>query len=193
MRNFSRMILVLFLAIPAMGAEYHLQLTPDTTKVQWTLGDVLHTVHGTFKLKRGDIRFDPETGKASGEAVVDTTSGNSGSGARDGRMNKNVLESDKYPEAVFTPDQVEGKLELEGPSNIQLHGSLKIHGATHEIMVPVQVLAKEGALTASLKFDVPYVAWGMKDPSTFILKVSKSVALEIQTTGHVAPARVAAR
>ena len=86
-----------------------LQIDPAQTKVEFTLADVLHTVHGTFVLKRGTIRFDPATGKASGELVVDAASGESGNGARDRRMHKDILESDRYPEIVFRPDRVEGQ------------------------------------------------------------------------------------
>src|ERR1700730_2135863 len=78
--------------IPAQ--ETALQIDPDRTKVEFTLGDVLHTVHGTFLLTRGNIRFDTATGKASGELVVDATSGESGSSARDKRMHSNILQSD---------------------------------------------------------------------------------------------------
>jgi polyisoprenoid-binding protein YceI len=179
------LLLLLTLTFTATAGEYHLELTPQATKINWTLGDVLHTVHGTFKLKRGDIHFDTESGRASGEVVVDATSGESGSGARDSRMQKNVLESSKYPEVSFAPDRVEGKAELAGTSNVKLHGIFKIHGAAHEITVPVQITAQENHLTANIKFDVPYVAWGMKDPSTFILKVSKSVEIEMEAAGRV--------
>ena len=178
-------LLILSLTAAAFAADYHLELTPQATKISWTLGDVLHTVHGTFQLKRGDIHFDPESGAASGVVVVDVPTGESGSGARDSRMHKNVLESEKYPEASFAPDRVEGKVQLAGTSNIKLHGVFRIHGAAHEMTVPVQVTAKERELTAGIKFDVPYVAWGMKDPSTFILKVSKSVEIDVQATGHI--------
>ncbi len=129
-----------------------------------------------------EIHFDPESSKASGEVVVDATSGESGSGARDSRMHKNVLESQKYPEVSFAPDHVEGKVELAGTSSVNLHGIFKIHGAAHEITVPVEVTAKENRLTANIKFEVPFVAWGMKDPSTFILKVSKSVEIDVVQT-----------
>jgi polyisoprenoid-binding protein YceI len=178
---------LLFLAVrlTAIAADYHLELAPQTTKINWTLGDVLHTVHGTFKLKSGDIHFDPESRKASGEVIVDVTSGESGSSARDGRMHKNVLESAKYPDASFAPDRMEGKVEPTGTSSVKLHGTFKIHGAAHEITVPVQVTTRENQITASLKFDVPYVAWGMKDPSTFILKCNKSVELEVEAVGRV--------
>ena len=167
-------VLFLALSIPAFAAEHTLQLTPENTKIEWTLGDVLHTVHGTFKLKRGSITFDPDTNKASGEVVVDVASGDSGSGLRDKRMHSNILESSKYPDAVFTPDHIDSKLSA-------LHGTLRIHGASHEITMKVQ------AATGDITFEIPYVAWGMKDPSTFILKVEKTVAVAIHTTVRVSP------
>jgi polyisoprenoid-binding protein YceI len=180
----------LFIAVLALGgflpaADYRLQLNSDTTQVNWTLGDVLHTVHGTFKLKRGEILFDPETGKAGGQVIVDATSGNSGSGARDGRMHKNVLESAKYPEIVFTPDRVEGKIDMAGASDVKLHGTFRIHGADHELTAQVHVIAKPDQMDSTIKFEVPFVAWGMKDPSTLFLKVNKTVEIEMQSSGRV--------
>jgi polyisoprenoid-binding protein YceI len=152
------------------------------------LGDVLHTVHGTFRLRSGEIAFDNNTGKASGMVIVDAVSGESGSNARDGRMHRNVLESAKYPEATFAPDQIEGTVTLTGTSHVKLHGTFTIHGSAHEIVVPVQVTAGGDKLDAKLKFEVPFVAWGMKDPSTLLLRVSKLVEVEMESTGHFAPA-----
>ena len=59
-----------------------------------------------FKLKHGALQLDP-AGKISGEIVVDATSGDSGSGMRDRKMHKEVLESERYPEISFRPDRVE--------------------------------------------------------------------------------------
>jgi polyisoprenoid-binding protein YceI len=94
------MLLAVLTANISLAADYRLPLTP-ATKIEWTLSDPLHTVHGTFKLKRGGVIFDPESGKAGGEIVVDVASGDSGSGTRDSRVHANVLESGKYPEASF--------------------------------------------------------------------------------------------
>ena len=47
------------------------ELDPAKTTVQFTLHSVLHTVHGKFKLKRGSISFDPDSGAAMGEIVID--------------------------------------------------------------------------------------------------------------------------
>ena len=48
---------------------------PTQSAVEWTLGSTLHAVHGTFALKTGNLQFDPSKGTASGEVVVDASSG----------------------------------------------------------------------------------------------------------------------
>jgi polyisoprenoid-binding protein YceI len=158
---------------------------PARTTVDFTLGDVLHTVHGTFRLKSGVIHFDPGTGKASGSVVVDATSGDSGSHARDGRMHKNILESGRYPEIVFTPDSVNGKISAEGTAQAQVHGVFRIHGVDHEMTLPFQVQTEGGQVTAATRFSVPYVQWGMKNPSTFVLKVNETVDIGIRAVGRL--------
>jgi polyisoprenoid-binding protein YceI len=174
----------LLVAASLSAQETALQMDPAQTTVGFTLADVLHTVHGQFALKRGTIRFDPATGKASGELVVDAASGNSGSPARDHRMNQNILETGKFPEIVFRPDRVQGKVEPQGTSQLELHGVFLIHGAPHEIVMPVQVEANGEQYTASAHFTVPYVQWGMKNPSTLILRVSDKVDIDIKTVAR---------
>ena len=65
---------VLMLAGSLAAQTEVLEFDPAQTKVQFTLADVLHTVQGTFKLKRGNIRIDAASGAVSGEIVVDATS-----------------------------------------------------------------------------------------------------------------------
>jgi polyisoprenoid-binding protein YceI len=159
-------------------------IDPAQAKVDFTLGSLLHTVHGTFQLKRGTLSFDPQSGKASGELVVDATSGESGSPARDKRMHASILESARYPEIVFRPDRVDGKVAAEGKSQVQLHGIFAIHGAEHEIILPATVEAEAGQYNVNTTFEVPYVKWGMKNPSTLMLRVSDKVEITIQTVVH---------
>jgi polyisoprenoid-binding protein YceI len=173
------------LAASASGAEYSLELKPENTKVEWTLRDVLHTVHGTFQLASGEMSFDPASGTASGRIAIDVTSGQSGSAARDKRMHANVLESKKFPEAVFTPDRIEGKLEIPGNSDVKVHGVFTIHGASHELTMDAKTQATTDSMKAELAFAVPYVEWGMKDPSNFLLKVNKTVEFAVTATGKL--------
>jgi polyisoprenoid-binding protein YceI len=167
-------------SIPAHTAGSFV-IDPARTKVEFTLSDVLHTVHGTFQLTSGTLRFDPATGAASGELVVDARSGDSGSKARDKRMHANILESEKYPRIAFRPDRVEGKLATEGKSQVQLHGMFSIHGAEHEISVPAVVDADGSQYNVAATFAVPYVKWGMKNPSNLILRVGDTVEISVHT------------
>ena len=176
-------VALLALALSAPAADYTLNLTPEATKIQFALTDPLHTVHGSFNLKRGEIEFNTDTGKASGQVVVDVTSGNSGSDARDSRMHEHVLESKKYPEAMFIPDHIEGPMAIPGNSAVKVHGLFTIHGASHEIIMDVQTSVTGDRMRATMAFEIPYVAWGMKDPSNFLLRVGKSVHIAIEASG----------
>jgi polyisoprenoid-binding protein YceI len=158
---------------------------PAQTRVEFALGGMLHTVHGDFHLKRGTLSFDPLSGKVSGELVVDATSGQSGNASRDKKMHAAILESAKYPEIAFRPDRVDGKVAPEGKSPVQLHGLFTIHGAEHEILFPATVEATAGQYTVDGTFEVPYVKWGMKNPSTLLLRVSDKVEISIHTVVHI--------
>ena len=49
-------------------------------------------------------------------------------GFDDPEMHDNVLESIRFPDAVFSPDRVNGRLAPSGESQVEVHGSLRIHG-----------------------------------------------------------------
>ncbi len=177
--------LVLGGAAPADAAETVLHVDPATSQVTFTLGATAHTVHGTFKLKAGDLRFDPATGAVSGAIVVDATSGQTGNSSRDRKMHAEVLESAKFPDVVFTVAKVEG---VEGPGrhDARVTGTIAIHGASHELTVPMKVVLDGNGVEASGTFRIPFVEWGMKDPSVFVLRVEKFVTVEVTVRGRVA-------
>lgn len=162
--------------------EVRIDFDPATTKVEYTLSDVLHTVHGTFRLKSGSLQFDPATGLASGVLIVDAASGRSGNDTRDRKMNKEILETQKYPEATFTPKQVLGQLAMQGSSQLQVKGIFRLHGADHDITLNVPAQVNGNQVTMQTTFVIPFVRWGMKDPSTFILRVNKEVEMSISGT-----------
>jgi polyisoprenoid-binding protein YceI len=165
----------------ARGQEIVLNADPAGATIQFKLSATLHTVRGNFKLKHGAIRFNPATGKISGEVVVDSASGNSGSDGRDRRMHQEILDSAQYPEIVFAPDRVDGAVAPQGLSQVQVHGVFRIHGASHEIALPVQVRINNGHVSAKTSFTIPYVEWGLKNPSTTFLHVGDKVEIEAAT------------
>jgi polyisoprenoid-binding protein YceI len=99
-----------------------LSVDPAKSTVHWSVESSLHTVHGTFRVKRGTLSVDPATGKANGEIVVDATSGESGNDGRDRRMHKEILESSRYSEMVYRPDRADGAVVSQGNSSLKLHG-----------------------------------------------------------------------
>ena len=192
----ARAALLLSLAISAMrlsAADLAWTFEPPQCQVQWTLDTALHDVHGTFRWKSGRIVVDPATGRASGALVVDATSGESGNESRDKRMHTSILESQKYTEIVFTPDRMEGNLAPQGSSTLQLHGKLRLMNVEHEMTVPVKIDAQSNQIVAVAKFTVPYVQWGLKNPSVLFLRVSDHVDVEIHSVGHPAAPLNAAR
>jgi polyisoprenoid-binding protein YceI len=174
-------------AAPPVTHALLLQLDPAGSGADISLTGNLHTVHGTFLLKRGTIHFDPATGKASGEVVFDATSGKTGNNSRDHKMHKDVIESGRYPEIVFCPDHADGQLAASGVSTLQVHGMFAIHGAEHEVTFPVEISFSGSAWTAKASFEVPYVRWGMKNPSKLFLRVDDVVEVQFHASGRTAP------
>jgi polyisoprenoid-binding protein YceI len=176
------------LAPQASAQELVLRCDPAQTAANFTLGDVLHTVKGTFDLKRGELHFDPASSKLTGEIVFDAPTARSGNQSRDRKMHKEVLESARYPEIAFRPDRVDGKVAVTGTSTVQVHGMFGIHGAEHEITVPVEVKLDADHWSASAHFPVPYAKWGMKNPSVLFLRVGDSVDIDLHASGSLTTA-----
>jgi polyisoprenoid-binding protein YceI len=169
----------------AAGQQIELGLDPRHTAIAFTLGDVLHTVHGTFQLKHGDLHFDSAARKLAGEIVVDARSGQSGNGMRDRKMHHEVLESERYSEIAFRPDRIDGTVASAGKSSVHVHGIFTIHGADHELSAPAEVEISPDHWSATLHFAVPYASWGMKNPSTLFLRVNDSVEIDMSSSGSV--------
>jgi len=174
----------LVLAPTGRAQEVAVQLDPVQTKIEFTLGSTLHTVEGTFKLKSGTIRLDPSTGKMSGSIIVNATSGQSGNEGRDRKMHREILESGKYPEIVFTPNQVKGTFNPKGPSKLEVSGQFSLHGQDHDMTLPIDVQPAGRQLQMAAHITIPYIKWGLKNPSTFILRASDKVEVDIHAVGQ---------
>ena len=177
----------LFGSVSLHAQEIELTLDPARTEIHYTLGATAHTVHGTFQLKSGTVHFDPATGKVSGSIVVDATSGKSGNDGRDAKMHREILESQKYPEIVFTPQQVKGTVNPQGSSQVDVSGTFRLHGGDHDFTMPITIQLGGPEATATTRFSIPYEKWGLKNPNTFILRVKDTVDIDIHTVAHIAP------
>jgi len=182
---FLSILAVTFAASVAQAQQKAFTLDPAQTKVNFTVDSTLHTVHGDFRLKSGSIQFDDATGAASGELVVDSASGESGSNGRDKKMHKDILESPKYSDIVFTPQHVKGTVANEGKSTIEVEGILTMHGKSKPVTMPLELQLQNGNGSADGSFNVKYLEWGMKNPSTFILRVNDTVQIHVHAVGKI--------
>ena len=170
----------------AQNRSLKVLLDPAQTEIHWKLSGGLHSIHGTFKLKSGEFFFNPATGVAEGEILVDATTGESGNADRDKRMQDEVLESNRYPGIFFHPTEIKGAFKAgEGTQELVGEGTFNIHGADHPLELPLKVQIAAGVVTATTRFTVPYVAWGMKNPSKFLLRVGKQVEIEVTAKGTI--------
>jgi polyisoprenoid-binding protein YceI len=147
-------------AAPGVAGDTRLDFDAAQTTVEFTAAGVLHTVHGNFKLKQSSLRFDPASAQLAGRLIVDAGSGRSGNDGRDSRMHRNILESMRFPEIVFSPARFAGEFHADADSQLTVHGTFSLHGADHEIDVPVKVHPSSDGFAIDAQFSVPYVAWG---------------------------------
>ena len=185
------LILALPLALASAAFAQHQTFTvnPDASKVAFSLGGNTHHVDGTFHVQSGSINFDSSARTISGSVVVAAGSGNSSDAGRDKKMNSDVLDVAHFADVSFVPKSYQGAVAASGDSTIQVTGVFTLHGTPHGLTVPMQIHIEGTALTAKTQFTVPYVQWGLKDPSIFILKVAKVVDIDLTLAGNLSPAK----
>jgi polyisoprenoid-binding protein YceI len=174
------------LAVAARAEEQTLTLDPAATTIAFTLGATLHTVEGSIRLSSGALRFDLLTGVASGEIAVDARSAATGREARDQNMHQDVLESERYPRIVFRAEKL--RVVHQDPSGavVELVGQLDLHGQQRPWTLPAKLAFQGDRVAIEAKFRVPYVDWGMRDYSTFILRVDRFVDVRVASEGRIA-------
>lgn len=182
-------LLSVLLGAPLLATERFV-LDPATSRVTFTLAATGHTVAGEMKVLEGAVEFEPTGGAASGRIVVDARSANTGNTGRDEKMHREVLETHKFPHFELEVAALQGTLAERGTSELVLEGTIALHGVRKPIRVPLEVVRSGDRLGAEGSFVVPYVAWGLKDPSVFVLRVAKEVTVQLDINGRltVAPA-----
>lgn len=169
----------------ASWGEQHYKVDPATSEVHFTLGGS-HEVDGTFKVTSGEFTLDPQSGTMKGLVTVDASSGNSNEKKRDDKMTTEQLKAQTFPSVTFAPGKFSGGVKDSGDSTGQVDGTFTLLGQGHPITVPMTVHMEGDHFTATGSFVVPYVNWGVKDPSWFVMKVAKEVKIDLKLAGAVA-------
>jgi polyisoprenoid-binding protein YceI len=185
MKSFTAFALVALLAPAALAQNQTFVVNPDASEVKITLKTTHELVNGTFHVQSGSIEFDRGTPKMLGSVVVLAGSGKTGNDSRDKKMNKDILKVEQYATVSFEPKTYTGAIAFSGDSTIQLTGIFTLLGTPHEITVPILVHLEGTTATAKAHFVVPYVQWGLKNPSFLIWKADDDVAIDLFLAGRL--------
>jgi polyisoprenoid-binding protein YceI len=187
MKSFTVFALAVLFAPVALAQQQTFVANPDASEVKMTLKTTREVVNGTFHIQSGSLQFDRSAAKISGSVVVLAGSGKTGNGLRDKKMNKDILEVEQHATVSFEPKSYAGAIAPSGDSTIQVTGILTLLGTPHEITIPILVHLEGATATAKAHFVVPYIQWGLKDPSFLFWKADKDVAIDLVLTGRLSP------
>jgi polyisoprenoid-binding protein YceI len=185
MKSFAVLALAAVLAPAALAQHQTFVVNPDASEVKITLNTTHEVVNGAFHVQSGSIEFDRGTPKMLGSVVVLAGSGKTGNDSRDKKMNKDILKVEQYATVSFEPKTYTGALALSGDSNLQVTGIFTLLGTPHEITIPILVHLEGTTATAKAHFVVPYVQWGLKNPSFLIWKADNDVAIDLFLAGRL--------
>ena len=186
MKSFTVFALAAVLAPAALAQHQAFTVNPDSSQVKITLNTTHEVVNGVFHVQSGSIDFDPSASRISGSVVVLAGSGKTGNDSRDKKMNKDILKVEQYATVSFEPKSYSGGLAASGDSTIQVTGIFTLLGTPHEITIPIVVHLEGTTATAKTHFVVPYVQWGLKNPSFLIWKAEDNVAIDLSFAGRLA-------
>jgi polyisoprenoid-binding protein YceI len=185
MKSLTVLALAAVLAPAALAQHQTFVVNPAASEVKITLKTTHELVNGTFHAQSGSIEFDPSAPKMSGSVVVLAGSGKTGNGSRDKKMNKDILKVEQYPTVSFETKSYSGTIAPSGDSTIQVTGIFTLLSTPHEITIPMVVHLDSATATAKAHFVVPYVQWGLKNPSFLIWKADNDVAVDLFLTGQL--------
>jgi polyisoprenoid-binding protein YceI len=185
MRCLAAFALTVILAPAVLAQHQTFAVNPDASEAKMTLNTTHEVVNGTFHLQSGSIEFDRSNPKMSGSVVVVACSGKTGNDSRDKKMYKDILKVDQYTTVSFAPKTYIGEIAPSGDSTIQVTGVFTLLGTPHDLTIPMQIHMDGLRVTAKAQFVVPYVQWGLKNPSFLFWKAENDVVINLNLVGQL--------
>ena len=185
MKYLAVLVLAVIFSPAALAQHQTFAVNPDASEVKMTLDTTHEVVNGAFHIQSGSIEFDRSNPKMSGSVAVLAGSGKTGNDSRDKKMNKDILKVDQYTTVSFAPKTYTGTIAPSGDSTIQVSGVFTLLGTPHDLTIPMQIHMDGSKATARAQFVVPYVQWGLKNPSFMFWKAENDVAIDLDLVGQV--------
>jgi YceI-like domain len=185
MKSFAVLALAVVVAPAALAQHQTFVVNPDASAVKMKLNTTHEVVNGTFHVQSGSINFDRTASHISGIVIVAAGSGKTGNDSRDKKMNKDILKVDQFASVSFAAKTYTGTIAASGDSTIQVSGVFTLLGTAHDLAIPMQIHIDGSKATAKGQLVVPYVLWGLKNPSFLIWKAENDVAIDLNLVGQI--------
>lgn len=133
----------------------------------------------------GAIVFDDQGKVVTDQSLitVDLRSLKSDRDRRDGYLQRNTLETSRYPVATFRVRQVDGlawPLPTSGAHPFTIAGDLTIHGTTRPVTWKVMSVASDSGFTGTASTQFTFETFGLEKPSVMmVLSVDDEITLEL--------------
>ena len=186
MKSFAVLALAVILGPAAFAQHQTFTVNPDASEVKMKLNTTHEVVNGTFHIQSGSINFDRTASQVSGIVIIAAGSGKTGNDSRDKKMNKDILKVEQFATVSFAPKAYTGTIAASGDSTVQVSGVFTLLGTPHDLTIPMQIHMDGSKATAKAHFVVPYVQWGLKNPSFLIWKAENDVAMDLSLVGNIA-------
>jgi polyisoprenoid-binding protein YceI len=174
------------------GAERYV-IDPAASRASYRVGEVFlndgnrfNVAVGTTHAIQGEIfvdRTDPRRSRV-GTITVDISQLTSDEPRRDNRIRRQWLESERFPQAVFTPAQIQGLPEAYPPGGelaVKILGDLKIHNVTRPTTFDTTLRLAGAAISGVATTTIRMTDFGIDPPSILgFLKAQNEVKLEFQ-------------
>lgn len=97
-------------------------------------------------------------------------------------FNSDYMESDKYPSSTFKGtinDINKVDVSKDGTYNVNVSGSLNIHGVSKNIAAQGTIIIKDGKLSAASTFKILLKDYNIKIPSIVINNISENIEITV--------------
>src|SRR5580693_7710545 len=185
MKSCAVLALAVLLGPAALAQHQTFTVNPDASEVKMKLNTTHEVVNGRFHVHSGSINFDRAASHISGIVIIAAGSGKTGNDSRDKKMNKDILKVDQFATVSFAPKTYNGTIAASGDSTIQVSGVVTLLATPHDLTIPMQIHIDGSKATTKGQFIVPYVQWGLKNPSFMIWKADNDVAIDLNLVGQV--------
>jgi polyisoprenoid-binding protein YceI len=153
----------------AVALETVYRVNPAKADAGFDLKATLHTVHGQTNQVKGEVRVREEADgvlSLSGTIEIVAATLDTGNSSRDKTMRNDSLAVEQYPVISLQPARYD-------PKSGTLTGALTIRGVTKPTTIAAKLTPQGDRILATGTFDVPWLDFGVPDPSFAIVRVEK--------------------